>query len=69
MTFGTKLRKLRLERGYSQAHVADFIGVDQSSYCRLESDKVQPKLQIALKIAQLYHIDLTMLYAATIGIL
>ena len=58
MTFGTKLRKLRLEKGYSQNYVADFIGLDQSSYCRLESDKVQPKLQTTVKIAELYKIEI-----------
>ena len=69
MTLGTKLSKLRLENGYTQAHVATIVGLDQSSYCRLESDKVQPKFLTALRIAQLYQIDITLLYTATINFL
>lgn len=62
MTFGTKLRKLRLEKGFSQTHVAEYIGLNQSSYCRLESDKSQPKLNTAIKIAQLFQIEINSLY-------
>ena len=64
MTLGTKLRNLRLERGFSQTHVAEFIGLNQSTYCRLESDKSKPKLDTALKIAKLYQIEMNTLFMA-----
>ena len=62
MTIGTTLRKLRLEKGFSQSHVAGCIGLDQSTYCRIESDKAQPRFQTVLKVADFYQIPLADLY-------
>ncbi len=62
MTYGTKLRKIRLEKNLSQAEVANSIGLDQSSYSRIESDQSEPKAGTLLKLAKFYQVDVSALY-------
>ena len=42
MTFGTKLKNLRIDRGLSQPELADQIGIEQSYLSKLENDKSLP---------------------------
>ena len=44
MKWHKKLEQLRLQRGEKQEHVADAIGISQSTYCAWETGKVSPKL-------------------------
>ncbi len=46
MTYGTKLRNIRLQKGLSKAEVANAIGLDQSTYSHIESDLSEPKANI-----------------------
>lgn len=62
MTYGTKLRNIRLQKSLSQVEVANAIGLDQSSYSRIESDQSEPKAGVLMKIAKLYQVDITSLY-------
>jgi transcriptional regulator with XRE-family HTH domain len=62
MTFGTLLRKLRIEKGISQSEIAHNIGLDQSTYSRIESDMVEPKANMLLHLAKYYQIEITKLY-------
>lgn len=62
MTYGTKLRNIRLQKSLSQAEVANAIGLDQSSYSRIESDQSEPKAGILLKLAKFYRVDVSTLY-------
>ncbi|GAB2627838.1 MAG: helix-turn-helix domain-containing protein [Emticicia sp.] len=62
MTYGTKLRNIRLQKSLSQAEVANAIGLDQSSYSRIESDQSEPKAGVLMKIAKFYQVDITSLY-------
>ncbi len=39
MEIGTKVKKAREEKGYSQEKMADILGISQSKYHRFESDK------------------------------
>jgi transcriptional regulator with XRE-family HTH domain len=63
MTFGTLLRKLRIEKGISQSEIAHNIGLDQSTYSRIESDIVEPKANMLLHLAKYYQIEITKLYS------
>lgn len=62
MTYGTILRNLRIQKSLSQAEVANYIGLDQSSYSRIESDQSEPKAGVLMKIAKFYRVDITSLY-------
>lgn len=50
MSFGERLRAARERRGITQQQVADFMGIDKSTYCGYETGKRQPDVQ---KIKQL----------------
>lgn len=50
MSFGERLRAARERRGITQQQVADFMGIDKSTYCGYETEKRQPDVQ---KIKQL----------------
>lgn len=39
MEIGTKVKKAREEKGYSQEKMAEILGISQSKYHRFESDK------------------------------
>ena len=62
MTYGTKLRNIRLQKGLSQAEVANAIGLDQSTYSRIESVQSEPKAGTLLKLAKFYEVDINALY-------
>lgn len=62
MTYGTILRNLRIQKSLSQAEVANAIGLDQSSYSRIESDQSEPKAGTLLKLAKFYQVDVSALY-------
>jgi transcriptional regulator with XRE-family HTH domain len=62
MTYGTKLRNIRLQKGLSQAEVANAIGLDQSTYSRIESDQSELKAGTLLKLAKFYQVDVSALY-------
>ena len=62
MTYGTKLRNIRLQKGLSQAEVANAIGLDQSTYSRIESDQSELKARILMKLAKFYEVDINALY-------
>lgn len=65
MTYGTILRNLRIQKGLSQVEVANTIGLDQSSYSRIESDQSEPKAGTLLKLAKFYQVDVSTLYPPT----
>lgn len=50
MSFGERLRAAREQRGFTQQQVADFMGIDKSTYCGYETGKRQPDVP---KIKQL----------------
>jgi putative transcriptional regulator len=48
------LRVLRAERGWSQAELADWLGVSRQTVNALETGKYDPSLPLAFKIARLF---------------
>ena len=49
-----RLRDLRAERGWSQADLADRLGVSRQSVNALETGKYDPSLPLAFRIARLF---------------
>jgi putative transcriptional regulator len=49
-----KLHVLRAERGWSQAELADHLGVSRQTVNALETGKYDPSLPLAFKIARLF---------------
>lgn len=49
-----KIRMLRQQEGYTQKYVADFIGVDVTTYSRYESAQRTPDAKRLRKLAELY---------------
>jgi transcriptional regulator with XRE-family HTH domain len=64
MDFGTILKNLRLAKGYSQPLVAFAVGLEQSSYSRIENGISDPRASTLLKIAEFYEVDVASLYPA-----
>lgn len=65
MTFGTKLRNIRIQKGLSQIEVANSVGLEQSTYSRIESDHSEPKAAVLMKLAKFYHVDIHSLYPSS----
>jgi putative transcriptional regulator len=49
-----RLRVLRAERDWSQADLAERLGVSRQTVNAIETDKYDPSLPLAFKIAQLF---------------
>ena len=49
-----RLRVLRAERAWSQAELAEHLGVSRQTINALEIDKYDPSLPLAYKIARLF---------------
>lgn len=50
----SRLRVLRAERGWSQADLAEKLGVSRQAVNALETDKHDPSLSLAFRIAALF---------------
>ena len=50
----SRLRVLRAERGWSQADLAERLGVSRQAVNALETDKHDPSLSLAFRIASLF---------------
>jgi len=49
-----RLRSLRAERGWSQADLAERLDVSRQTINAIETEKYDPSLPLALKIARLF---------------
>jgi putative transcriptional regulator len=50
----TRVRELRLERGWSQQELADKVGVSRQSINSIECDRYTPSLPLALAFARVF---------------
>ncbi len=55
---GSKLRKLKMDKGYKQEYMAEVLEISQKTYSNMENDKSSISLDTLKKIAQEYKIDL-----------
>ena len=52
------LKELRIEKGYTQKDVANFLGMARGSYSKIESGINKMNLENALKLANLYNVTI-----------
>lgn len=62
---GTKIRSLRVQRGYNQTEFANIIGKDQPSINRLENGKINPGYLYLTEIAKGLNVSLAELISFT----
>ncbi len=53
---GAVLRKYRVEHGYTQKKLADYLGVDRTTYTKYETVRA-PELDVILKLAAFYDVS------------
>lgn len=58
-----RLRELRAERGWTQAELGDRLGVSRQAVIALESDKHDPSLDLAYRIAALFGLPVEGIFA------
>lgn len=51
------IRQLREEKGYSQAQVAERLGVSRQAYIKYESGEVEPSVEAVRKLSKLYGVS------------
>ena len=56
MTYGERIKELRMSREISQKEVADAIGVDVSSISYWERDIYEPKATYIVKLAKFFSV-------------
>ncbi|WP_182440713.1 MULTISPECIES: helix-turn-helix transcriptional regulator [Clostridia] len=60
-----KLIELRHQKEYSQQDIADFLGVTREAYSHYERSTREPNLEIILKLARFYQIEVSELINET----
>ncbi|HEX3571494.1 MAG TPA: helix-turn-helix transcriptional regulator [Acidobacteriaceae bacterium] len=59
-----RLKDLRAERGWSQAELADRLGVSRQSVNAIETGKYDPSLPLAFKIARMFALGIEQIFSA-----
>ena len=65
MNFSQRLRQLRKDHRYTQARVAELLGVTQAGYNRYEAGAREPDLDCVIRIADLYGVSTDYLLGRT----
>ncbi|MGB3468809.1 MAG: helix-turn-helix transcriptional regulator [Cyclobacteriaceae bacterium] len=53
LSLGIRLKQLRTQKGFSQQHVADQLGVDRITYANYEKGKTIPLFDLVVRFAKL----------------
>jgi transcriptional regulator with XRE-family HTH domain len=61
MNIALRIRKVRESKGYSQEYMAIKLGINQSSYCKLENNQRKISIEKIVRIAELLNIELVKL--------
>lgn len=61
MTFGTRLKQLRLSEKLTQTELADILHVQKSSISRYENDKQIPEVNLLIKLADHFKVSVDFL--------
>lgn len=57
-----RLRTLRAERGWSQAELADRLGVSRQTVNAIETGKYDPSLPLAFKLSEVFALRIEQLF-------
>ncbi len=60
-----RLRVLRAERNWSQADLAERLGVSRQSVNAVETGKYDPSLPLAFKIARVFELSIEAIFSET----
>lgn len=61
----TRLRELRAERGWSQAELAERLSVSRQTVNSIETERYEPSLSLAFRIARLMGLPLERVFDGT----
>ena len=61
----TRLKELRLERGYTQVKMQMLTGIDQSDYSKIERGMRYPTIEQAKILSRLFETSMDYLYGLT----
>lgn len=56
-TIYDKIKELRIEKGYTQKFVADYLKIDRSNYSKYELGKLDLSLELFKQICMLYSVS------------
>ena len=65
MSLGQRLKQVRVEKGFSQADVADFLNISRQSISRWETDKAYPDIDNLVELSKYYEISIDELLTET----
>lgn len=65
MSLGQRLKKVRVERGFSQADVADFLNISRQSISRWETDRAYPDIDNLVELSKYYEVSIDELLTET----
>ncbi len=54
--FGEILRNFRTENNYTQQNIADYLGIERSTYAKYELSR-NPEIDIIIQLAELYNVS------------
>ena len=63
IAFADNLRVLRLEKGFTQAKLAEIVGLDQSTVSDYEAGRSEPIISVAMKLAKMFNMTVEELYS------
>ena len=58
MQIGSKLKKIRESKRYSQQEIANMLDISQKTYSNIESDKTKPTIHQLSKLSEFLDFDL-----------
>lgn len=67
IAFADNLRVLRLEKGFTQAKLAEIVGLDQSTVSDYEAGRSEPIISVAMKLAKMFNMTVEELYIGRDG--
>lgn len=59
MTFGERIRQLRLQKGYSQENMADELGISTTAYGDIERNKTDITMSRLHRLADIFNMSTT----------
>ena len=59
------IRSIRIDRGYTQKQIADYLGISQNTYSQYEIGVLNYPVDVIVKLAQFYHVSTDYLLGMT----
>lgn len=59
---GSKIRRMRQDKGIPLSHIANYVGLHRANYSKIESGEQNISLYVGKKLAEFYNITVEELY-------